>query len=108
MSHNISILARTDIGLESIQLCVTGCLTDVTQQILRSRIGEARRLDPAAPIEVDLTKAQHIDPEALKKLRSAVAAEAMGTVHVVDPVVFLLPEMPRPCPPGGKLQSAAV
>lgn len=98
MPHKITIRIRADVGMETIELNVSGCLTDTTQQILQRQIGKARTLDPAAPIEVNLIEATHIEPEALDELRTTVAFEETGDVHVEEPVRFRIPKLPQHCP----------
>lgn len=110
MPHKIMILIRADIGLESIQLHASGCLTVANQMLLRRHIDKARELDPSAPIEVDLTAVGHIEPEALRSLRSSIVSEDAGGAHVADPVRFRIPPMPQQCPgpvePDGRDEAA--
>lgn len=98
MAHKISILVRADVNRGSIELLMTGCLTTSTVRILAGQISKARELGPSEPILVDLTAAQHIDPEALESLREA-AREMESDLGA--PLRFALPTTDQTCPPEG-------
>lgn len=108
MSHKISILVRADVGRDTIDLVVSGCLNPDTGDVLAQQIARARALDPAAPISVDLTALEHIDPLALATLRERVEASCVDRArrHLVD-VRFRLPDDPAPCDDGGALERIA-
>ena len=77
MTHKISLLIRADIDLDAIELVVTGCLTEQSVTALLEQIARARMLDPASPIRVDLTGAQHIEPRAVDVLHEHAARDPL-------------------------------
>lgn len=100
MPHKISLLVRADVGRGSIELLMTGCLTTFTVGILAAQISRARELGPSEPVLVDLTDAQHIEPEALEELWLAARnLERDGEV----PLRFALPTAGPVCPTSDSL-----
>lgn len=95
MPHKISIMVRADVSRSSVELLVTGCLTADTVQILTAQICRARELGPSGPILVDLTAAQHIDPEAFEMLRDVARA---ASSDLETPLRFALPTDEPTCP----------
>ena len=98
MPHRISILVRADVGRDAIELFVTGCLTEQTRGPLASQITKARNLDPSAPILIDFTDAQHVEPSALERLRSVVDAQQEVDGHRPAALRFVLPKETPVCP----------
>src|SRR5699024_4655826 len=77
MTHKISLLIRADIDLDAIELVVTGCLTEQAGTALLAQVARARMLDPASPLRVDLTGAQHIEPRAVDVLHEHAARDPL-------------------------------
>ncbi|WP_114855368.1 STAS domain-containing protein [Brachybacterium sp. YJGR34] len=98
MTHKISVLVKADVGRDTIDLYVSGCLNSETANVLAAQISRARALDPAAPILVDLTGTQHVDPTALAQLRATVDATVVDFArkHLVD-VRFVGPSGKESC-----------
>lgn len=98
--HKISILVRADIGRDTIDLIVTGCLNPWTVDLLARQVARARRIDPAAPVVVDLRDARHIDPSALELLRDMDGrAMVEGFNGRLAEVEFRLPATATACSP---------
>ena len=106
--HKISILVRADIGRDTIDLIISGCLNTQTVDPLAVQVARARQVDPAAPVVVDLRSAQHVDPDALKLLRSmADAAKIQGFDGRLASVEFRLPATLEACSPAESPQALA-
>lgn len=108
MTHKISILVRADIGHDTIDLIVSGCLNQATADTLALHVARARTCDPAAPVVVDLADAHHVDLKALERLRTAVgSAHVRGYVGRLAEVEFLLPQTILACVPTDTPQAMA-
>lgn len=96
--HKISILVRADIGRDTIDLIISGCLNAQTVDPLAVQVSRARQVDPAAPVIVDLRSAQHVDPDALAMVRTmAGAAKIKGFDGRLAEVEFRLPATLEAC-----------
>ncbi|MEX5294702.1 hypothetical protein QYM41_05395 [Kocuria sp. CPCC 205268] len=101
MEHSLSVVVRIERDTGCVHLVVTGDLTERNHRTLPPLVGRARALFPEASVVVDLTGAQHVEPEGLDLLRWSLdqdlGPESAGPVHVVTrPVPFGSAEGPRP------------
>lgn len=97
MNHKISILIRADVGRDTIDLVVSGCLNEETGTALAAQISKARSLDPAAPVIVDLSDARHVNPVVLGQLRRTIGAANTADGNLAA-VKFLVPKTRPTCP----------
>ncbi|APX31763.1 hypothetical protein BH708_02425 [Brachybacterium sp. P6-10-X1] len=95
MPHSFSVTVRATIDRGAIELVVTGCLTEDTQQELFPLIRRARMLGPVTPVTVDLTTADHIDSTALVHLRASIDHDDPDRER--DRIQFLLPGILPAC-----------
>lgn len=96
MTHRISILIRADVGRDTIELIVSGCLNKETSTALATQIAKAQSLDPAAPVVVDLSNVRHIDPAVLEQLRDTAEAAQVADGNLPG-TRFITPEMAASC-----------
>lgn len=89
MPHTLSVTVHVDLDLREIQLAVSGCLTADTQIALLPIVRQARGLEPAPCLTLDMTGAEHVDQDGLVQLQHAIARE---TVDGTSPVDYRLPE----------------
>lgn len=87
MNHHLSVTVRVDLDDSTIQLAVTGCLTEDSHKTLLALALRARSLTPSGQVTVDLTDTAHIEAVGLNKLRSAMEHDGHG-----QPVLFRVPE----------------
>lgn len=89
MKHTLSVLVDIDLDGTSVQLHITGCLTEANQHVLHPLIRRARTLTPSVHVEVDLTSLQHLEPTAVTLLHAAVehdgSSAEFGSVSVSAP-----------------------
>lgn len=89
ITHTLSVLVDIDLDGTSVQLHITGCLTEANQHVLHPLIRRARTLTPSVHVEVDLASLQHLEPTAVTLLQSAVDHEGSsaesGSVRVSAP-----------------------
>lgn len=104
MTHKISVLVKADVGRDAIELYVSGCLNVETAKVLAAQIERARAFDPSAPIRLDLNDTRHLDPKALRQLRTIVDSTVIDWArkHLVD-VEFVVPSGKHPCDPEPQL-----
>lgn len=101
MDHSLSVVVQIELDTRCVHLVVTGDLTERNHRTLPPLVSRARALFPGATVTVDLTGAQHVDPEGLDLLRWSLdqspAPEPGGPVQVLTrPVPFGLAETPGP------------
>lgn len=91
MNHHLSVTVRVDLDLSTIELAVTGCLTDDSHPSLLALIRRARSLTPSGRIAVDLTGMRHIEAAGLNSLRAAVTRDEAA--EPAPPVLLVVPEL---------------
>ncbi|MEX5298480.1 hypothetical protein RCG67_06845 [Kocuria sp. CPCC 205292] len=101
MDHSLSVVVQIELDTRCVRLVVTGDLTEHNHRALTPLVGRARALFPDAAVAVDLTGAQHVDPEGLDLLRWSLeqgpVPEPGGSVRILTrPVPFGLAEASRP------------
>lgn len=89
MPHTLSVTVHVDLDLQEVQLAVAGCLTAETHPALLPIVRQARGLQPAPHITLDLTGAGHIDLDGLVPLRHAIDRE---TDAGAEPLGYRLPD----------------
>lgn len=89
MPHTLSVTVRVDLDLREVTLAVSGCLTAETHASLLPIIAQARGLDPAPRITLDLLGTEHIDLDGLMPLQHLVDLEPDSEF---SPVVYQIPE----------------
>ena len=95
MPHSLSVTVHVDLDLHEVVLAIAGCLTAQTYLSLLPVVAQARSLDPAPSITLDLLDTQHIDVDGLLPLRQAIhLADPEQTV----PLSIKAPETLPPCP----------
>lgn len=91
MPHTLSVTVHVDLDLQEVTLAVTGCLTADTHVSLLPIIAQARGLNPAPRITLDLLGTGHIDVDGLMPLQRLIeldpdSASAPVTYRVPDPL----------------------
>lgn len=91
MPHSLSVTVHVDLGLKEVTLAVSGCLTAETHVSLFPVLAQARGLDPAPRITLDLLGAGHIDLDGLMPLQHLIDLEpdsesAAVTYRIPDPL----------------------
>ncbi|NMA75814.1 MAG: TetR/AcrR family transcriptional regulator [Actinomycetales bacterium] len=89
MPHTLSVTVHVDLDLQEVQLAVAGCLTAETHLSLLPIVRQARGLEPAPRITLDLTGAEHIDLDGLVPLRHALERDAAAGT---EPLGYRLPD----------------
>lgn len=96
MEHKLHVLVRLDADLAAAVLQVSGCLTAESCQALPNIIQKAAALLHRDRITVDLTRARHIEREAVAFLRSGTG---FGKSELFVKCPDLLPQCPAPKTP---------
>src|SRR5690606_5243025 len=84
MPHTLSVTVHVDLDLREIQLAVAGCLTADTYVALLPIVRQARGLEPAPRLTLDLTAAEHIALDGLIPLQHTIAHEPVDGAGTVD------------------------
>lgn len=95
MPHSLSVTVHVDLDLHEVVLAIAGCLTARTYVSLLPVVAQARGLDPAPSITLDLLDTQHIDVDGLLTLRQAID---LADPEQAVPLSIKAPEMLPPCP----------
>lgn len=89
MKHTLSVLVDIDLDGTSVQLHITGCLTEANQHVLHPLIRRARTLTSSVHVEVDLVSLRHLEPTALALLHAGIdhdgTSAELGSVSVCAP-----------------------
>lgn len=97
MPHSLSVTVRVDLDLHEVVLAIAGCLTARTYASLLPVVAQARGLDPAPSITLDLLATQHIEADGLLTLRQAIDLADPGQAV---PLKIQAPVTLPPCPLG--------
>lgn len=89
MPHTLSVTVHVDLDLQEVQLAVSGCLTAESHASLLPIIAQARGLEPAPRITLDLLGTGHIDLDGLMPLQHQTELEAHGAAA---PVAYRIPD----------------
>lgn len=106
MDHKLSVVVQVDVDGRYVHLLVTGCLTERNHTGLPPLVERARALAPGAAVDVDLTRAHHVDPGGLERLRRCLDPDDSpgpgGPVRLLTrPAPFGLPVPGEPFLPTG-------
>lgn len=93
MEHKLHVLVQLDADPAEAVLQVSGCLTAESCQALPPIVQKAAALLHGNRITVDLTRARHIEREAVALLRSGTG---FGKSELVVKCPDLLPQCPAP------------
>lgn len=83
MPHTLSVTVHVDLDLKEVTLAVLGCLTAQTLVSLLPIVTQARQLDPAPRLTLDLMATGHIDLDGLVPLQHALRHEPTGELPAV-------------------------
>ena len=72
MPHSLSVTVHVDLDLHEVVLSIAGCLTARTYHSVLPVVAQARGLEPAPRLTLDLLDMQHIDVDGLLPLRQAI------------------------------------
>ncbi|WP_434177173.1 TetR/AcrR family transcriptional regulator [Brachybacterium conglomeratum] len=72
MPHSLSVTVHVDLDLHEVVLSIAGCLTARTYDSVLPVVAQARGLEPAPRLTLDLLDMQHIDVDGLLPLRQAI------------------------------------
>ncbi len=100
MPHSLSVTVHVDLDLHEVVLSIAGCLTARTYDSVLPVVAQARGLEPAPRLTLDLLDMQHIDVDGLLPLRQAID---LADPEQAVPLSIKAPETLPSCP----LSSAA-
>jgi ABC-type transporter Mla MlaB component len=87
--HAVRVDVRADVLPGPLTLVVEGCLTEDNSRPLLKTLGHALSLEGCPSVEVDLSAADHVDPDGLRALEAFVywkkTTGAIPMVHIHTP-----------------------
>lgn len=110
MNHKLRVLIRLDVNDASAVVAVAGCLTTDSFRALLPVIRRTRSLAGGIGVDIDLSDAMHLEPEAVEALRISIAEEML--TPGAPPVTVSCPDAMPTCPAlayshHGELQAAS-